>query len=78
MTFPANDAARIQAVKDDGTLNIRDIERALRDVGLSQQQAKALIADGYRALRDVPTDDENDDVQAVAQWLREARKELRV
>lgn len=77
VAFPANEAARIQAVKADGSLNIREIERALRDVGLSLQQAKAFIADGVRALRDVQLDDLDDQQKALAQRLRAASQELR-
>lgn len=76
VVFPANDAARVQAVKADGSVNVREIERALRDVGLSLQQAKAFIADGVRALRDVRLDDD-DQQKAIAQLLRTAAQELR-
>lgn len=53
VTFPANGKARVQSVKSG--LSIRDLEHALRDVGLSQAEAKALMAGGYKALnqRDV-------------------------
>lgn len=53
VTFPANGKARVQSVKS--ALTVRDLESALRDVGLSQAEAKALMAGGYKALnqRDV-------------------------
>lgn len=60
VTFPSNDQARIDDVKH--ALNVgeipspRDFEKALRDVGLSQNQAKRLMADGYKGLRDVDQD----------------------
>jgi len=73
VVFPANEASRVSAVKSDGSVNVREIEAALRDVGLSLQQAKAFIAEGYRALRDVAPDD--DELLALA--LRRAAKELR-
>lgn len=54
VTFPANDMARIRAVKtlfSDGTLPAaRDVEAFLRDAGFSRKQAKALMAHGYKAL----------------------------
>ncbi|WP_066339220.1 HK97 family phage prohead protease [Azohydromonas lata] len=53
VTNPANPKARVQAVKND--LTIRDAEKALRDVGFSQSDAKAIVASGFKALpqRDV-------------------------
>lgn len=53
VTMPANPKARVQAVKSD--LTIRDAEKALRDVGFSQSDAKAIVASGFKALpqRDV-------------------------
>lgn len=55
VTFPANDPARVTAVKADGELPTeREFERFLRDAGFSAKQAKAIIAEGYRAVpRDV-------------------------
>lgn len=53
VTFPANGKARVSSVKS--SLTVRDLERALRDVGLTQAEAKALMAGGYKSLpqRDV-------------------------
>lgn len=53
VTFPANPKARVQSVK--GELTIRDAEKALRDVGFSQSEAKAIVASGFKTLpqRDV-------------------------
>jgi uncharacterized protein len=55
VTFPANFKARVASVKS--ALTIRDLEQALRDVGLSQAEAKALMAGGYKAInqREVET-----------------------
>lgn len=52
--FPANDAARVTAVKAGQVPDIRTTEKALRDAGWSHKQAKALLAEGYKAtsLRD--------------------------
>jgi len=62
VTFPANGKARVQSVKN--ALSIRDLEGALRDVGLSQAEAKALLAGGYKALnqRDVESVQGLDDI----------------
>jgi|32_taG_2_1085360.scaffolds.fasta_scaffold04027_6 HK97 family phage prohead protease len=53
--IPANDMAKITAVKslkdeEGNILSKREVERALRDAGLSTRQAKAFIAGGYEAL----------------------------
>lgn len=45
VTFPANDAARVQGVKAiDGMESIRDAEQYLRDAGMSRKEAVAFIA----------------------------------
>lgn len=57
VTIPANPEATILDVKAaDGTLNIRELEMALRDAGLSRRDAKALIAEGAKALQDPQED----------------------
>ncbi len=56
VTFPANGKARIGGVKSINDMNDYQIEQTLRDVlGLSQKEAKTVIARGFRALR---TDDD--------------------
>lgn len=53
--FPMNESARVDTVKsalDDGEIPTeRDFEKLLRDVGFSQGQAKAIIADGYKSIQ---------------------------
>ena len=45
VTFPANDAARVQGVKTiEGISTIRDAEKYLRDAGFSRREAVAFIA----------------------------------
>lgn len=51
VTFPANDKARISAVKSASEMTEREIEEILRDAGFSRKEAKAFIADGLRGLR---------------------------
>lgn len=53
VTFPANTAARVTAVKSDGELPTeREFEEFLRrEAGLTREQAKTLIAKGYRQVR---------------------------
>lgn len=65
VTFPANDEARIDNVKsifESGDIPPpKEIERVLRDVGLSRTQAKAFMSDGYASLkqRDASNSEEN-------------------
>lgn len=65
VTFPANDEARIDNVKsifESGDIPPpKEIERVLRDVGLSRTQAKAFMYGGYSSLkqRDVSNSEEN-------------------
>lgn len=68
VTMPANPKARVQAVKTDA-LTIRDAERALRDVGFSQSDAKAIVVSGFKALpqRDV---EGMGDLAASLEWLK--------
>ena len=74
VTFPANPKARISRVKDalanDEDPDIRDLEAALRDVGLTQSQAKRLLAEGYQGLvhRDVPEVDIEDVVATACRY----------
>ena len=49
VTFPANDQAVIQSVKE---VNEREIERVLREAGVSRAMAKTIVATGVKGLRD--------------------------
>lgn len=72
VTFPANTAANIDSVKSSGVLSKRELEAVLRDAGLSISQAKAFIAEGYKAI-DQSSKDEGDiqrDVEEVANGLK--------
>lgn len=48
VTFPANGKARVDSVKSG--LSIRDAEKALREVGFSQKEAKVILAEGFKAM----------------------------
>lgn len=56
VTFPANDQARIDEVKNAlcaGEIpSPKTVERALRDVGFSRSQSKEFMAKGFGGLRD--------------------------
>lgn len=69
VTFPANPKARIQSAKSEVTKRV--IEQALRDVGMSQSEAKRFIAAGFPTLdgqRDV--DDGLGELAAAGQWAQ--------
>jgi HK97 family phage prohead protease len=59
VTFAANPKAKVDAVKSG--LSIRDVEKTLRDAGLSRTEAKALLAEGWKAL---PLRDAEDEMVA--------------
>jgi HK97 family phage prohead protease len=81
VTFPMEQMAGITLVKHDGRLpTVREFERYLmRDAGFDAQEAKAIIADGYKSLnttaRDAGTVD--DDKAGFAQMLQQATALLR-
>ena len=51
VTLPANAAAVVSSVKNaDGSPDIREIERVLRDAGFSRREAKAFISEGFKSL----------------------------
>lgn len=73
VTFPMLPAAKVTDVKSIRT--IREFERALRDAGFSQTEAKAIAADGFKGLAahrdDVAADEPEPD--AIAGVLSEIR-----
>lgn len=64
VTFPACDEARIDNVKsifERGDIPPpKEIERVLRDVGLSRTQSKAFMAGGYSSLKQREVDNEQE------------------
>lgn len=71
VTFPANDAARVETVKH-ALQGPRQFEKFLRDAGLSRTEAKALMADGYKGItqRDAGGAGLLDDIQKLTAQLR--------
>lgn len=72
VTFPANEEARISAVK---SCDPKFVERTLRDAGLSRHDAKRIVSRGVttaKALRDADADA----VKQMATTLRERTVEL--
>jgi hypothetical protein len=56
--IPGIPRARITDVKSGGAKSIRFLEMVLRDAGLSREEAKAVLAQGFGALRDVAAPDD--------------------
>lgn len=73
VTFPANGKARVQAVKSG--LTIRDAERSLRDAGFSRTEAKAILAQGFKASEDLR--DAVDDADELAGSLSQLLNKLK-
>jgi hypothetical protein len=68
VTFPANDAARVQGVKSIESIeNLRDAEQYLRDSGLSRTQALAFIAK-LKCLGQ--SDSDEGDMQQIVEALK--------
>jgi len=71
VTFPANDAARVQAVKGD-EMTEREFERLLtQDAGFSRSQARQIISSGFKSLKATP-DAGFDALQEVAKMLKQS------
>lgn len=49
VTFPMNENARVTSVK---SVDVRTVERVLRDAGYSRSQAKAIAGAGVKSLRE--------------------------
>jgi len=73
VTFPALDTARVTGVKANSIKTIRDFERAMRSIGYSSRQSKALAAEGFSAVeRDVdPANHRDDGHEVVVARMRE-------
>jgi HK97 family phage prohead protease len=83
VTFPMLPDAKITAVKnDDGRFDPKLMERALRDVcGLSISEAKAFMADGFKAIRaprDVGVSGADDEAKAFLLQLRQLQETIHV
>jgi hypothetical protein len=64
VTFPMNPGAEILRVKNMKDLDIREFEQKLRDVGLSQKEAKAVCANGFKGLHRDDADEEKKEEKA--------------
>lgn len=71
VTFPMLPAAKITAIKSIKT--IREFEKAMRDAGFSQREAKAIAAEGFSGLAahrdDVANDMDQEGLKALAHQI---------
>lgn len=76
--FAANELAGVTAAKAlsrNGKLATKiEFEKFLRDAGLSRKEAKALLADGYRGLRDA---DSSQEVESLIGSINNFRDKLK-
>lgn len=81
VTFPMEQTAGITLIKHDGRLPTeREFERYLmRDAGFGAQEAKAIIANGYKSLNTTARDagNGNNDNAGLAQILQQATALMR-
>lgn len=76
VTFPMLESATVSLVKGDTLPTERELEKYLRDGGFSASQSKAIIANGFKSLknmRDAGSGDEQglkDALQQLAQSMR--------
>lgn len=70
VTFPMNEAARIDAVKAAG-MTERELERLLtRDAGLSRSVALRLMSGGYDAVKAMRDAGDGECIEELAQFMR--------
>ena len=69
VTFPANEKAQIEGVKqiltDGGMPSEREMEELLRQSGFSKTQSKTFISKGYRALLNRRDAEEEEAIQLI-------------
>lgn len=58
VTFPCNEKATVTDVKSNGDLSIRTAEKALISSGFSHKQAKTILSQGFKALKNDDCDDQ--------------------
>lgn len=57
--------------------SIRELERALRDLGFSQREAAAIAAHGYRAITNPATDDDEECLGEALHAIKRAAQSLK-
>lgn len=71
VTFPANEQAVIQSVKE---VTEREIERVLREAGVSREMAKAIVGKGVKGLREAERQAQESEL--LASVITSIRKEF--
>jgi HK97 family phage prohead protease len=76
VTFPANPSAQLVAVKTANEMSEKEFERKLRDaVGLSRNEAKTLMSEGFKALKQRDAEQE-EEVNEADNWAQIVINEL--
>lgn len=75
VSIPANEQSTIISVKNDGDLNIRTLEKILRDAGLSRREAKGFLSKGISGISE-KRDASSEEINLKANKLAE-QKQLR-
>ena len=72
VTFPMNELARVDSVKDriGHGVTKRELAMILRDAGFSRLQAEALVARGYGGLAQSDSGDQDDDADGAAALIQ--------
>lgn len=68
VSMPADDRARVTAVKAQRPETLRELQHALQGLGYSRRQAAALLEKGFSGLDQI--EDETNEIQALADRLR--------
>lgn len=74
VTFPANGDARIETIKSKlaggGMLTKREMEKLMRDAGLSKKEAKCVLRDGFSGYvgEGDPVGDNSERLKALQEW----------
>lgn len=77
VTFPANELAVINTVKSKEDIQtIRHFERFLRDAGFSKKTAKAIAADGYKAIDRRDADYDKDLIDSIKNLTQTIKQEV--
>lgn len=75
VTFPANPKAQLVGIKSIKDMSKRELEGKLRDVGFSQNEAKAFIAKGFDGLNQRDAED-NPYEKEADEWSKMIKQTL--
>lgn len=68
VSMPADEGARVTAVKAAKPVTLRELQHALQDLGYSRREAATILEKGFSGLHQM--DDESTEINALAERLR--------